>query len=142
MSKLYMFLSCLIPGPHNPKDDIDVYLNPLIDDLKKLWSGVLTYDISRKQNLMMRATLMQTTNDFPAYGMLSSWETSGRMACLHCMKDKRVWGGGGITWFGSHHRFLPDQHTFRTNKSVFIKAKDDRDGPPNWVDPQSSLIQN
>ena len=66
MSKPYMFLSCLIPGPHNTKACIDVCLEPLIDDLKKLWSGVQTYDISRKQNFMMRASLMWKINDFPA----------------------------------------------------------------------------
>jgi len=48
MSKPYMFLSCLIPGPSNPKAVIDVYLEPLIDDLKKLWDDILTYDVSRK----------------------------------------------------------------------------------------------
>ena len=66
-----MFLSCAKPGPFNPMIGIDVYLQPLIDDLKKQWSGVLTYDVSRKQNFMMREALMWTINDFPAYGMLS-----------------------------------------------------------------------
>jgi len=62
MSKPYIFFSCLIPGPHNPKAHIDVYLQPLIDDLKNFWRGVQTYDISRKQNFMMRANLMWTIN--------------------------------------------------------------------------------
>ncbi|WVZ01850.1 hypothetical protein V8G54_022656 [Vigna mungo] len=73
MTKLYMFLTCIISGPSNPKASIDIYLEPLIDDLKKLWSGIWTYDISRKQNFLMRTTLMWTINDFPAYGMLSGW---------------------------------------------------------------------
>ncbi|XP_068503878.1 uncharacterized protein [Phaseolus vulgaris] len=97
MSRPYMFLSCLIPGPHNPKARIDVYLQPLIDDLKKLWSGVQTYDISRKQNFMMRASLMWTINDFPAYGMLSGWGTQGKLACPRnkkaFKKDKVEMGG-------------------------------------------------
>jgi len=49
MSKPYMFLNCLILGPSNPKASIDVYLDPLIDYLKKLWVGILTYDVSRKK---------------------------------------------------------------------------------------------
>jgi hypothetical protein len=48
MTKPYMFLTCVIPGPHSPKAGIDVYLQPLIDDLKRLWIGEWTYDISRK----------------------------------------------------------------------------------------------
>ena len=41
-----MFLTLIIPGPKNPKEKIDVYLQSLIDELKLLWNeGVLTYDI-------------------------------------------------------------------------------------------------
>ena len=90
MTKPYMFLSCVIPGPFNPMVGIDVCLQPLIDDLKKLWSGALTYDVSRKQNFMMRAALMWTMNDFPAYGMLSGWGTLGRLTCLYCLEDTKV----------------------------------------------------
>ncbi|WMV54577.1 hypothetical protein MTR67_047962 [Solanum verrucosum] len=67
--------------PRNPKSLIDVYLQPLIDELKQLWiEGVLIYDISTKQNFVMRASLMWTINDFPAYRMLSSWMTAGKLA--------------------------------------------------------------
>jgi len=48
---------------------------------------VLTYDISKKQNFMMKVALMWTINDFPAYGMLSGWSTSGRLACPHYMNN-------------------------------------------------------
>ncbi|XP_004516953.1 uncharacterized protein [Cicer arietinum] len=76
MTKPFMFLTCLIPGPSNPKANIDVYLQPLIDELKQLWSeGALTYEISMKQNFVTRATLMWTINDFPTYGVLSGWST-------------------------------------------------------------------
>lgn len=67
----YMFLICLIPGPSIPKAGIDVYLQPLIDNFKRLWIGEWTYDVSRKQNFNMCIALMWTINDFPAYGMLS-----------------------------------------------------------------------
>ena len=68
----YMFLTCLISGPHNPKNKIDVYLQPLIDELQTLWNeGVDTYDVHGNQTFNMKAALMWTINDFPAYGMLS-----------------------------------------------------------------------
>jgi len=68
----FMFLSTIIPGPRSPRRNIDVCLRLLIDELAQLWSpGALIYDISRKQNFLMRAALMWTINDFPAYGMLS-----------------------------------------------------------------------
>jgi len=63
MSKPYLFLSCIVPGPTSPLDGIDVYLQPLIDDLKRLWIGESTYDIARKENFRMRAALMWTINE-------------------------------------------------------------------------------
>lgn len=32
MTKPYIFLTCFVPRPHNPKVKIDVYLESLIDD--------------------------------------------------------------------------------------------------------------
>ena len=46
---------------------ISTYLQPLIEELKQLWAGVETYDVVRKENFNLRATLMWTINDFPAY---------------------------------------------------------------------------
>lgn len=72
------------------KNKIDVYLQPLIDDLKLLWnSGVMTYEVSLKQNFFMKACLLWTISDFLAYKMLSGWMTMGKLACLICMEQSR-----------------------------------------------------
>jgi hypothetical protein len=39
----YMFLSLIIPGPDHPGKGLNVMMQPLIDDLKKLWKGVCQY---------------------------------------------------------------------------------------------------
>ena len=37
----------IILGPTSPGNNIDVYLQPLIDELNQLWeNGVETYDVS------------------------------------------------------------------------------------------------
>ncbi|XP_074300368.1 uncharacterized protein LOC141631622 [Silene latifolia] len=78
MKRQFIFLSLMIPGPKNPKQNLDIYLQPLLKELKELWSTRLfTYDVSRKQNFILRASLLWTINDFPAYGMLSGWTTAG-----------------------------------------------------------------
>ena len=47
MKTPYMFLTTVVPGPHDPTQGIDVYLQPLIEELKKLWNeGVKTNDVS------------------------------------------------------------------------------------------------
>lgn len=79
MKKPFMFLSLLVPDPKNPKGNLAVYMQPLIEELKQLWEiGAMTYDISQKQNFMLRVALLWTVSDFPAYGMLSGWATAGK----------------------------------------------------------------
>ncbi|XP_016173008.1 uncharacterized protein LOC107615464 [Arachis ipaensis] len=58
-----------------PGNDIDVYLEPLINELKQLWVGVETYDAVEKKTFKMYATLMWTISDFPGLGKLSGWNT-------------------------------------------------------------------
>jgi len=55
----FIFLSTVIPKPNSLGWNIDFYLQPLIDELKQLWSSrALTYDISRKYNFLMKVALM------------------------------------------------------------------------------------
>ena len=100
----------VIPGPSSPGWNIDVCLRPLIDELTQLWSsGALTYDISRKQNFVMRAALMWTINDFPAYGMVSGWSTHGKLACPYCMENNKAFtltNGGKASFFLLSPSFL------------------------------------
>ncbi|XP_039142871.1 uncharacterized protein LOC120280181 isoform X2 [Dioscorea cayenensis subsp. rotundata] len=72
MKQPNFILSLLIPGPRGPGNDIDVYLQPLIDELKNLWElGVSTYDAHTNQIFQMKAALLWTISDFPGYAMLS-----------------------------------------------------------------------
>ena len=134
MKESYLFLSVIIPGPKNPKDKLDVYLQPLISELLHLWNvGVETYDISMKQNFQMRAALLWTISDFPAYSMLSGWSTAGRLACPYCMEHTNAFTltkGGKQSWFDNHRKFLPIDHPFRRNRNAFRKNKLVIEGPP------------
>ncbi|KAL0285576.1 UNVERIFIED_CONTAM: hypothetical protein Scaly_2814100 [Sesamum calycinum] len=68
MKDPFLLLSMLIPGPKGPGNDIDVYLQPLIDELKELWEvGIEAYDAYKKENFILRAALMWTISDLPAY---------------------------------------------------------------------------
>ena len=65
-------MSLLIPGPRSTDREIDVYLQPLIEELKHLQSlGVRTYDFLIGQFFQLYATLVRTINDFLVYGNLS-----------------------------------------------------------------------
>jgi len=87
----FMFLSTVIHNPNSLDRNIDVFLQLLIDELKQLWSsGTLDYNVFRKQNFLIKETLMQTINDFLAYKMVSSWRIHGKLACPYCMKNNKA----------------------------------------------------
>nr|XP_043625605.1 uncharacterized protein LOC122597034 [Erigeron canadensis] len=123
MQQPYFFLSLLIPGLSAPGNNIDVYLEPLVAKLKELWdiNGVETYDASTKSNFQMRASLLWTISDFPAYANLSGWSTKGKLSCPSChkhTKSKRLKHCKKYCFMG-HRRNLPSDHAFRKNKKSF-----------------------
>ncbi|XP_073116140.1 uncharacterized protein [Elaeis guineensis] len=68
MKDPYFMMTLLIPGPKCPENDIDVYLQPLIEELKELWDiGVETYDAHTRQNFNLHAAVLWTINDFSTY---------------------------------------------------------------------------
>ena len=71
MKRSSMILSLVIPGSTSPEIAIDVYLEPLVEELRELWDvGVQVCDASLKEVFQLRAALMWTINDFPAYADL------------------------------------------------------------------------
>ncbi|KAK4411792.1 hypothetical protein Sango_0252200 [Sesamum angolense] len=130
MKSEYMFLTMVIPGLSNPKRLIDVYLEPLIDELLQLWHvGVRTHDHATNQVFMMRAALMCTLNDLPAYRMAYGWSITGIMRCPICMDDTNTFylqHDRKACYFDCHRRFLPQDHPYRRNKKAFIKNHQER----------------
>ncbi|KAL5562732.1 hypothetical protein UlMin_032479 [Ulmus minor] len=122
MKRKFVMLTMLISGPRQPGNDIDVYLAPLIEDLKMLWEeGVECFDGSREETFTLRALLLWTINDFPAYGNLSGYSVKGYFACPICKENtcsKRLEHGRKICYMG-HRRFLPQAHRFRKQKKAF-----------------------
>ncbi|XP_068328202.1 uncharacterized protein [Pyrus communis] len=87
MKKPFSFLTLLIPGPNAPGNEINVYLRPLIDELKELWeSSVQTYNKMAAYTFNLHAIVILTINDFPAYRNLSRWSTHDKLACPVVMR--------------------------------------------------------
>ena len=67
-----MLTFMLIPSPNTFGKDIDVFLRPLVNELKELWDeGVVVRDVTLKTSFQMRVVLLMTVNDFPTYSSLS-----------------------------------------------------------------------
>ncbi|GJS76502.1 putative transposase-associated domain-containing protein [Tanacetum coccineum] len=76
MKRKFIMLSVLISG--YPGNDIDVFLEPLVDDLHTLFEiGVDTYGTSTKDNFNLCAVVLWTINDYPALGTLCGCPDSG-----------------------------------------------------------------
>nr|GEY90136.1 hypothetical protein [Tanacetum cinerariifolium] len=64
MKRMFIMLSVLILGYLG--NDIDVFLEPLVDDLHTLLeTGVNKYDVSTKDNFNLRTVVLWTINDYP-----------------------------------------------------------------------------
>ena len=85
MKHKYMILSMMISGPKQPGNDINVYLNPLIEDLKLLGNErVDVFDAFKNESFWLHAMLLCTINDFPAYGNFSDYSVKGHKTCPIC----------------------------------------------------------
>ena len=114
MKKEYMMMTLLIPRPKALGKEIDVYLQPLIEELKDLWiNGLWTYDACLKSSSKMRAALMWTINDFPAYGDLSGWATKGYSACPVCEDQTPSIRLKSKIGYVGHRMWLPMDHRWR-----------------------------
>ena len=78
MKTSYLMLTLLIPARRVPGKDMDVFLQPLIDELKELWeTGVVLRDGSSGELFRLFSVLLWTVNDFPARSSLSGWSGQG-----------------------------------------------------------------
>ncbi|CAN6721477.1 unnamed protein product [Malus baccata var. baccata] len=83
----------------------------------------------------MKAAVLWTISDFPAYGMLSGWSTHGYKVCPHCMHDKEsiyLPASRKICYMG-HRCFLEDNHRFRRQTTAFNGRREHRSAPRQWT---------
>nr|XP_011463602.1 PREDICTED: uncharacterized protein LOC101298016 [Fragaria vesca subsp. vesca] len=132
MKRKYMMLTLLISGPKQPRNDIDVYLQPLVDDLKVLWDGIeQVYDSVRGEYFKLKAVLLWTINDFPAYGNLSGCVVKGYNACPICVdqtKPYRLKHSKKLV-FWRNRRQLPRHHPYLKQASAFDNTIEKEDAP-------------
>ncbi|KAL8122564.1 hypothetical protein AgCh_019051 [Apium graveolens] len=122
MKRKYIMLTLLIPGPKEPGNNIDIYLQPLIEDLKLLWDeGERVYDAFSQTDFTLRAMIFCTISDFPGYGNLSGYTIKGAKACPICEDatiDLRLNNCKKNVYMG-HRTFLPLNHPYRKRKKSF-----------------------
>ncbi|XP_023772644.2 uncharacterized protein LOC111921298 [Lactuca sativa] len=125
MKESSFMLTLLIPGAKSPSKDIDVFVRPLVDELKMLWSeGVQMRDASTNTVFNMRAMLLWTINDFPARVSLSGWSGQGYLACPTCNTDTSSIHVTKKMSYVGHRRFLHMNHKWR--QSLLFNGQPER----------------
>nr|XP_025882612.1 uncharacterized protein LOC107281707 [Oryza sativa Japonica Group] len=122
MKEPNLLMPLIIPGPKSPGDNIHVFLQPLLEDLRDIFAnGISTYDAFRNETFNLRIAVLWTINDLPALGMLASHMVHGEFACPPC--GPNVWSKrlahGKKSCFMGHCRFLPPNHEFRFDRNSF-----------------------
>ena len=126
--KYFLMLVLLIPTKLKlTGSNVDVFMQPLVDELQQLWTrgGVPTRDARAYMGMSMfnlRAVLMWTLHDFPAYGLISGLTTKGFKACPVC-GPRTISRRSKIlrknVYCNCHRRYLPADHYFRGAVAAF-----------------------
>ena len=86
--KFFVMLALLIPGKESVTSDVfDMYMEPLVEELMKLWSGVPAHDVREdapSKAFQVRAMLLWTIHDFPGCGTVGGFSHQGYVACPPC----------------------------------------------------------
>ena len=146
----------LILGPKSPTvENIDVFLRPLVNDLLELWNGVPAIDMSKpigERAFTLRALLLWTVNDFPAYGLLLGQQVHGYKGCPLCGPDTCAEYAallGKMIYLGSR-RYLPEDHRFRRARAAFNNQQEWQLAPDRpireevlrWSTERSDFLRN
>jgi hypothetical protein len=129
MKESSFMLTLLIPGPKSPGKDMDVFLRPVVDELKQLWeTGIRVKDAATNEFFTMKAMLLWTINDFPARSSLSGWSGQGYKACPNCNEDTPSTRVTNKVVYPGHRRFLAANDPLR--RSLQFNGQEERRPPP------------
>jgi hypothetical protein len=127
--KFFIQLCISISGKDSPMtENIDVFMQPLVEELQILWAGVPTQDFSkppRQRRFTLRGILMWTIADYQGYGLISELCTHGFKGCVvygpetkskatktgnklnteNNARGSKVIYGGGRRWTARHHPY-------------------------------------
>ena len=145
MQRKNIFLTLIIPGPNYLGKNMNVYMQPLKDDLQEAWdNGFKTYDAYSKWSFIMRVWYMYSTHDLPAYALFVGWCVHGRFPCPTCkgaLEFRWLQAGRKFSCFDMHRQFLDPRHKFRKDKKNFIKGRVVKHSAPPALTGQQTLDQ-
>lgn len=128
----FIMLAILIPGPKSvTAEHFDIFMEPLIEELLELWEfGVYCMDVARykeSSHFVLKAMIIWTIGDFPAYGILAGCTTNGFVGCPVCgegFRSRRSKVLHKNVFCGCARRFLVEEdHHLRGDTTNFQDAE-------------------
>jgi hypothetical protein len=122
-----MNISLIIPRPTTfTCEQFDIFIEPLVEELKMLWDvGVNVRDINQFNGMgqfNMKAILMWTMHDLPAYGIIVGLVTKGYWGCP-CYGENTMSRRSHVLhknmYCSQHRRWLLMDHLFWHNVVAF-----------------------
>jgi hypothetical protein len=108
-------LTTHISGPKQAGIDIDVFLEPLMDDMQKLWEHVVNvWNEYKKEHFNLKAIIFCMINNNPARLALTG-QVKGKTRCVVCvdqMESIYLPSSSKLVYIW-HHIFLPPKHMYR-----------------------------
>jgi hypothetical protein len=114
-------LTTLITCPKQAGIDIDVFLEPLMEDMQKLWEhGVNVLDEYKKEHFSLKAIILCTINDNPTHLALIG-QVKGMKENVICMDqtESLYLPSSSKLVYMWHRRFLPPKHRYHQWRSSF-----------------------
>jgi hypothetical protein len=129
----FISLALVILGPKEPKKQMNIFLRPLMKELKELWQEVDAYDSHLKCWSNLRVVYLWPVHDYLADGKIVGWCIHDRLNIPISMDNTDAFmlqHDKKITFFDCHQRLLPSNHPFRNDRWSFMKGKTVRKGSP------------
>jgi len=131
----YLLLTILISRPTQPGVDMDVFLEPLMEEMKKLWEeGVAMWDEFRKEPFTLKAMIFVTINDYPALFSLSG-QFKGKVGFVVCLDETShvFLAASNKLVYMRHRHFLPRGHRYRLKRmdKYFDNRDEAKSTPPS-----------
>jgi hypothetical protein len=87
MKQDFVFLALVIPGPKEPRKQMNIFLHLLMKEMKELWQGVDAYDSHLKYQFNLCAVYLWSIHDYLTYDKFVGLCVHGRLNYPICMDD-------------------------------------------------------
>jgi hypothetical protein len=87
----FIFLALIISIPKEMKKQMNIFLRPLMEELKELWQWVDAYDNHLKCRFNLCVTYLWSIHDYLAYDKFVGWCVHGHLNCLICNDDSNAY---------------------------------------------------